>query len=45
LGLKISVNGIITYSDSYDRLIKEIKLEDLLIETDCPYLAPKPHKE
>ena len=42
LGYKIGLNGIVTYGDSYDRLIKEIDLENIVIETDCPYLAPRP---
>lgn len=44
LGFLIGLNGVITYSDSFDRLIKEIPLEKILIETDCPYLTPVPHK-
>lgn len=44
LGFKIGLNGIITYSESYDKLIKNIELEDILLETDCPYLIPVPHK-
>jgi len=44
LGYKIGLNGIVTYSESYDRLIKELVLEDILLETDCPYLAPTPKK-
>lgn len=42
LGYKIGLNGIITYSESYDKLIRNIDLKDILIETDCPYLNPKP---
>jgi TatD DNase family protein len=44
LGYKIGLNGIITYSESYDRLIQELSLEDILLETDCPYLTPVPKK-
>lgn len=44
LGYKIGLNGVITYSESYDRLIREIGLEDIVLETDCPYLTPVPHK-
>jgi TatD DNase family protein len=43
-GWNIGINGIATYSDSYDRLIREVPLERIVIETDCPYLAPVPHK-
>ncbi|HBI34189.1 MAG TPA: hydrolase TatD [Candidatus Moranbacteria bacterium] len=42
LGYKIGLNGIITYGESYDRLIKEIELKNIVIETDCPYLTPRP---
>lgn len=44
LGYKIGLNGVITYSESFDRLIKEIELDDIVLETDCPYLAPVPKK-
>lgn len=44
LGYKIGLNGVITYSESFDRLIREISLDDIILETDCPYLAPVPHK-
>ena len=44
LGYKIGLNGVVTYSDSFDRLIKEVPLEEMVVETDCPYLAPVPHK-
>lgn len=42
LGYKIGVNGIVTYGESYDKLIRNIDLVDVLIETDCPYLPPRP---
>jgi len=44
LGYKIGLNGIITYGISYDRLIKEIDLKNIVVETDCPYLTPVPKK-
>ncbi len=42
LGYKIGVNGIATYGESYDKLLRNTDLNDLLIETDCPYLPPRP---
>lgn len=42
LGYRIGVNGIVTYGESYDKLLRNIDLKDLLIETDCPYLSPRP---
>ncbi len=44
LGFKIGLNGVITYSSSFDRLIKEIPLEKIVVETDCPYLTPAPKR-
>lgn len=44
LGYKIGLNGVVTYSESYARLLKEIDLKDIVLETDCPYLAPVPYK-
>lgn len=45
LGFKLSFNGIITYSESYDKVLRDTPLEDILVETDCPYLTPHPLKK
>lgn len=42
--LYLGFNGLITFSEQYDQLIKEIPLEKILLETDCPYLAPVPFR-
>lgn len=42
VGFLIGLNGIITYSESYDKLIKKIGLENIILETDAPYLTPVP---
>lgn len=42
LGYKIGLNGIVTYGESYEKLMHNIDLKDVLIETDCPYLPPRP---
>lgn len=44
LGFKIAFNGIITFARDYDRVISDTPLEDILLETDCPYLAPIPYR-
>jgi len=51
LGFYISFSGVITFSPrkgetvgAYDEIIKNIPLEKILIETDCPYVAPVPHR-
>ena len=45
LGLYISFTGIITYSESYDKVIKNMPLDKILLETDSPFLAPVPHRD
>jgi TatD DNase family protein len=44
LGLYISVSGIATFkkSELLRATLKEVPLNRLLVETDCPYLAPQP---
>lgn len=44
LGLYLSFNGLITFSREYDQVIKEVPLEKILLETDCPYLTPEPYR-
>jgi len=44
MGFYLGFTGIITYSSEYDKLIKDLPLEKILIETDCPYLTPVPYR-
>ena len=46
LGLHISLSGVLTFkaSDSLRGAAARIPLERLLVETDCPFLAPVPHR-
>ncbi len=44
MGFKIAFNGIITFARDYDKVILDTPLEDILLETDCPYLAPIPYR-
>jgi len=44
MGFKIAFNGIITFSRDYDEVILRTPLEDILIETDCPFLTPVPYR-
>ena len=45
-GLYISFAGMLTYNKSSElrEVAKQIPLERLLVETDCPYLSPEPHR-
>ncbi len=40
----IGFNGLITFTRDYDKVIKNAPLERILLETDCPYLTPEPHR-
>lgn len=40
----LGFTGIITFTNSDDEIIRQTPLERILIETDCPYLAPVPHR-
>jgi len=46
LGLKISFSGILTFKNAVtiQEAAKIIPNEVLLLETDCPYLSPIPHR-
>jgi len=46
MGLHISFAGMLTYKTAADlrEVAKEVPLDRLLVETDCPYLAPVPHR-
>ena len=46
LGMYIGMNGVVTFKNARKSLevIKEIPLERLVLETDCPYLCPVPHR-
>jgi TatD DNase family protein len=45
-GLLISFSGIVTFpkSQALARIATDIPLDRCLVETDCPYLAPVPHR-
>jgi TatD DNase family protein len=44
LGLYLGFTGIITFSNEYDKIIEEVPLDKILLETDCPYLSPEPKR-
>lgn len=44
LGFYLGFNGIITFTNDYDEMIKSVPLEKILLETDAPYLTPEPHR-
>ena len=47
LGFYIGITGIITFGKkaaALEEVVSVIDLEQILIETDCPYLAPEPYR-
>ncbi|MGI9409963.1 MAG: TatD family hydrolase [Hyphomicrobiaceae bacterium] len=46
MGMYVSFTGVITFknSDGLRAVAAEVPLDNLLVETDAPYLAPVPHR-
>ncbi len=46
MGYYFGIGGVITFSNAKKLVeaVEEIPLERILLETDCPYLAPTPHR-
>ncbi len=46
MGFYLSFTGVITFpnADKLREVVKKVPIENILIETDCPYLAPLPHR-
>jgi TatD DNase family protein len=46
LGFFVSLSGIVTFKNARDlqETAKQIPIEQLLVETDAPFLAPVPHR-
>ena len=46
IGFSISFSGIVTFPKSQPlaEIARRIPLDRILVETDCPYLAPVPHR-
>ena len=46
MGYRIGVGGVVTFKNA--RKLKEtveaVPMEAILLETDCPYMAPEPHR-
>jgi TatD DNase family protein len=46
LGFYISIPGTVTFekNEKLRSIVRELPLESLLVETDCPYLTPNPYR-
>jgi len=44
-GFKMGIGGVATFKNGgLDKVLPHIGLEHLVLETDCPYLAPVPYR-
>lgn len=45
LGFHLGIGGVVTFKNAgLDKTVAELPLESLVLETDSPYLAPKPYR-
>jgi TatD DNase family protein len=46
LGFHLSFSGVVTFQNAtmLREIVKTVPMDRLLIETDCPYLTPAPHR-
>lgn len=46
LGYYIGITGVVTFKNAKKiiEVVKEIPLDKILVETDCPYMAPAPYR-
>ena len=46
MGYYIGIGGVVTFKNAkkLKEVVKMLPLERILLETDCPYLAPEPHR-
>ena len=45
LGFKLGIGGVVTFKKAgLDLVVKELNLQDIVLETDAPYLAPSPYR-
>jgi len=44
-GFKIGIGGVVTFKNAgLDKVVEQLDLEHLVLETDSPYLAPTPYR-
>lgn len=44
LGFSFTFGGVITFTNDYDEVVKNIPIDNILLETDAPYVSPAPHR-
>jgi len=42
---KLGIGGVVTFKNSgLDKVVEQLNIRDIVLETDAPYLAPVPHR-
>jgi TatD DNase family protein len=45
IGFKLGIGGIVTFKNSgLDKVVRQVGPENIILETDSPYLAPVPYR-
>lgn len=45
MGFHLGIGGVVTFKNSgLDKIVEQVDLKHLVLETDAPYLAPAPHR-
>ncbi len=45
IGFKIGIGGVVTFKNGgLDKVLPDLSLDHIVLETDSPYLAPMPHR-
>lgn len=45
LGLKLGIGGVVTFKNAgLDKVVAQLDLKDIVLETDAPYLSPVPYR-
>ncbi|MBI2097113.1 MAG: TatD family hydrolase [Candidatus Sungbacteria bacterium] len=44
LGFYLGFGGVVTFAKAYEKIVREIPLERIVLETDAPYVAPVPYR-
>jgi TatD DNase family protein len=44
LGFYLSFTGVLTFTRDYDKVVKNMPLDRIMVETDAPYVTPVPHR-
>ena len=46
MGYYIGIGGVVTFKNAkkLKSVVREIPLTSIVLETDCPYLAPEPYR-